>query len=518
MANVKVIAPREQKPDTLRVAAYCRVSSDSSDQLHSYATQIKSYTELIDGQEGWELVDIYADEGLTGTRMDKREDFCRMMSDCRKGRIDKVLVKSISRFARNTRDCLASLRELSRLGVTVKFEKENIDTGTLTTELMVSVSGSLAQEESISISKNLRMSYRRRMERGEYATNNAPLGYKLAGGCLLETNQEEADIVKWIFASYLSGMSSKEIALRLTGQGICTPTGKVGWRDQSVRYILTNEKYLGDARCQKNYTTDAFPFTIKRNCGEHDQYYVENLHQPLVSRDDFKRVQHLIQQRAQRVHCDRESPMLAQRILCGICNATFTCRAAKNGLVTWCCRTHDSRASACPVGRIPETEIYAAFVRMYNKLRQNDGILFQPALRQLNDLNTALQRDNPAMLEVNRAIAETAEQSHKISKLRSNRLLDADACAVKLTEIDARMTQLRSERRKLLKNDDIQDTIDALRQTADIICDGPDRLEGFDEALFDEIVEKIIAESQTKIRFRLHGGIELTEQLREAGR
>ena len=153
-ASVKVIPPKTAQPEHLRVAAYCRVSSDSDDQLHSYAAQIREYTEQINGHAGWELVDVYADEGLTGTSMDKREDFNRMLADCRKGRIDKVLVKSISRFARNTRDCLASLRELSRLGVSVRFEKENIDTETLTTELMVSVSASLAQQESISISQN----------------------------------------------------------------------------------------------------------------------------------------------------------------------------------------------------------------------------------------------------------------------------------------------------------------------------------------------------------------------------
>ena len=157
-ANVTYIPPKAAKPEALRVAAYCRVSSDSSDQLHSYATQIKAYTEQIGA---------HADEGLTGTRMDKREDFQRLLADCRKGKVDRVLCKSISRFARNTKDCLAALRELSALGVTVYFEKENIDTGTLTSELMVSVSGALAQQESISISQNQRMSYKRRMERGE---------------------------------------------------------------------------------------------------------------------------------------------------------------------------------------------------------------------------------------------------------------------------------------------------------------------------------------------------------------
>ena len=243
-SNVIIIPPSESKPDTLRVAAYCRVSSDSSDQLHSYAAQIRKYTAEIGSHEDWELVDIYADEGLTGTRMDKREDFNRMLSDCRKGRIDKVLVKSVSRFARNTKDCLAALRELMSLGVTVYFEKENINTETLTTELMVSVSGALAQQESISISQNQRISYKRRMERGEFITCTAPLGYRLVNGKNLEIIPEEAKLIRWIFESYLSGHSTKWIAARMTEQGIPTTWNRGVWHEQVIRKILANEKYI----------------------------------------------------------------------------------------------------------------------------------------------------------------------------------------------------------------------------------------------------------------------------------
>ena len=517
MANVKVIAPREKKPDTLRVAAYCRVSSNSSDQLHSYATQIKSYTESIGGHEGWELVDIYADEGLTGTRMDKREDFNRMMADCRKGKIDKVLVKSISRFARNTRDCLAALRELSRLGVTVKFEKENIDTGTLTTELMVSVSGSLAQEESISISKNQRMSYQRRMEKGEFITCYAPYGYRVQGKDLV-VNPEEATVVQWIFNRFLNGWSTDQIADHLSQRRVPTGFGKGKWYNSPIRYILKNEKYLGDSLCQKYYTPEVLPFVCKINHGERDQYYVENTHQAIIDPQTFQKAESLLRMKAGHTVEGKRVYPLTLKIICGKCGTVFSRRATSSGHVSWVCRTHDRKATSCPMGRIPEAEIFTAFVRMYNKLHQNERLLLQPALRQLDDLNTALQRDNPAMLEVNRAIAETAEQSHKISKLRSAGLLDADACAVKFTEIDAWMTQLRGERRRLLKNDDIQDVIDALCRTADIIRDGPEWLEVFDEELFDELVERIVAESKTCIRFCLRGGIELREQLREVGR
>lgn len=251
MAEVQVIPPKAVRPDTLRVAAYCRVSSDSADQLHSYAAQIRAYTQAINAHDGWDLVDIYADEGLTGTRMDKREDFNRLMADCRKGKIDKIVVKSISRFARNTRDCLATLRELSALGVTVKFEKENIDTGTLTSELMVSVSASLAQEESISISKNQRMSYQRRMERGEFITCSAPFGYQIVDGKNLAIVEDQAEIVKWIFAAYLKGYSSEWIARELSENGPAPLHGGQIWHQQTIRKMLTNEKYIGDALCQK---------------------------------------------------------------------------------------------------------------------------------------------------------------------------------------------------------------------------------------------------------------------------
>ena len=242
MANITIIPPERAKADTLRVAAYCRVSTDAKEQELSYASQIRNYTELISQHDGWELVDIYADEAVSGTKMDKREDFNRLLADCRKGRIDRVLVKSISRFSRNTRDCLAALRELTRLGVTVQFEKENIDTGTLTTELMVSVSGSLAQQESISISENMRMSYRRRMERGEFITSKPPYGYRLVNKRNLEIVPEEAEVIRWIFDAYLSGRSAGWIVNELTRRGTCDRKGRVHWTTREIYYWLSNEK------------------------------------------------------------------------------------------------------------------------------------------------------------------------------------------------------------------------------------------------------------------------------------
>ena len=517
MANVKVIPLRDKAPDILRVAAYCRVSSDSSDQLHSYAAQIRNYTNEISKHDGWQLVDVYADEGLTGTRMDQREDFKRLLSDCRKGRIDKVLVKSISRFSRNAKDCLAALRELTALGVSVYFEKENLNTETLTTELMVSVSSALAQQESISIAENQRISYQRRMERGEFITCKAPFGYRIKDGKNLEIIPEEAEQVRWIFNAYLNGRSLAWIAERMTKKGFRTTDGRPYWQETTVHYLLTNEKYMGDSLCQKTFTL-GFPFVGKRNHGERDQYYTEHSHPAIITKEVFNKARDLRLRRAQRTYKRKETYPLTLKIVCGSCGTPFTRRATKSGYISWSCRKHDDRAADCPVGRIAETELYAAFVRMYNKLRRHEGIILKPDLAQLDDLNDALQRGNPAMLAINKAIADASEQSYKISTLQTRGLLDADACTARLRDINVKLTELRRERWRLLKNEDIEEVIEALRQTADLIRNGPERLGSFDEVLFADLVEKIIAESKTCVRFRLYGGIELTEQLREAGR
>lgn len=512
MAEVQVIPPKAVRPDTLRVAAYCRVSSDSADQLHSYAAQIRAYTQAINAHDGWDLVDIYADEGLTGTRMDKREDFNRLMADCRKGKIDKIVVKSISRFARNTRDCLATLRELSSLGVTVKFEKENIDTGTLTSELMVSVSASLAQEESISISKNQRMSYQRRMERGEFITCKAPFGYKIVNGKELEIIPEEAHYVKWIFDMYLSGASMEWIAEQMTNTGLLTSDGGHQWYSSTIAYMLTNEKYMGDSLCQKTFA-NAFPFTKQVNRGERDQYYVEHSHPAIISKDIFEKAQALLQRKGQRIDLQRERTPLSKKMTCGFCGSTLVRRISKAGYVSWVCRKHDRKAADCPNGRISEDSIHAAFLRMYRKLRTHDGIVLAPVLRQMETLSDALHRGNPAMLAVNTAIATASEQSYHLTKLHTAGLLDKAALSAKQAGLNAKLTELRRERRKLLCNEDIDEQVDAIRLTIDTIRNGPETLSSFDEILFTKLVERIVVDTQSTIRFQLYGGFEFQETL-----
>ena len=513
--NVTIIPPSEDRPAILRVAAYCRVSTDSDDQATSYASQIRSYTELISQHEGWELVDIYADEAVSGTKTDKREDFNRLLADCRKGKIDRVLVKSISRFSRNTKDCLAALRELMRLGVTVQFEKENIDTGTLTTELMVSVSGSLAQQESMSISQNIRMGYRRRMERGEFIASSPPYGYRNAGGGRLEIVPEEAEVIRWVFESYLNGQGIVTIAEEMNRRGVPKKHGEAAWIPYAVACWLRNEKYTGNTLCQKTFTT-GFPYISVKNRGEVDQFYIENSHPAIISQEIFDKVQALRKKKKAPASAPSKFP-LTRKMICGKCGATFYRTVDRHGANNWVCSGHKdgnrNGKGACPNLSVRERDIYTAFIRMYNKLRLHEGIILRPALDQMEALESAVQRENPAMLEVNRAIAQATEQNYKISKLRASGLLDADACAAKLAALDAQLTQLRAKRRRLLRNDDISEMADALRQTVETLHQGPEQLDEFDEELFNEMVEKIAVDIDHVLRFRLRGGFDVAEPL-----
>ena len=221
MANVTYIAPvkAENTMHKIRCAAYCRVSSSSDDQLHSYAAQVKFYSEKFIDSETEELVDIYADEGITGTSAEKRTEFQRLIRDCKRGKIDRIYAKSLSRFARNTKDCLNTVRLLRELGISIYFEKENIDTAKTSDELMITVMGSLAQEESTSISQNMRWSVRKRMENGTYKTPSIPYGYIMKNG-KLEIDPPKAEIIKKIFYMFLNNNGVIEIAKELERQGI----------------------------------------------------------------------------------------------------------------------------------------------------------------------------------------------------------------------------------------------------------------------------------------------------------
>ena len=249
MAEITIIPAKNHADEIVRTAAYARVSSDSEDQLNSFAAQIRYYTELLQNSTDAVFVDMYADQGITGTSAAKRTEFQRLMSDCRKGKIDRILTKSISRFARNTKDSLEAVRELKTLGISVYFEKENIDTGEISSEMMLAIYSQFAQEESMSISRNVRMGFQKRMADGSYVPSAVPFGYIRENGKFV-IDKEKAEIVRGIFSDYLNGVSAEWLA------------EKYRVKLATVKYVLTNEKYTGDSIFHKWYTTDTLPFDV----------------------------------------------------------------------------------------------------------------------------------------------------------------------------------------------------------------------------------------------------------------
>lgn len=281
-----------------RVAAYCRVSTDKEQQEHSFETQKEMYTEMIMMKPNWQMAGIYADEGITGTIAKKRPDFMRMIEDCRKGKIDIIITKSVSRFSRNNLDFLLYVRELKELGIPIIFEKEGINTLQVSSELLITLFSGLSQAESESISMNVKIGKRQSLKNG-----NVPfcyksfLGYKKGADGKPEIVPEEAKIITRIYTEYLAGKSLNDIAKSLITDGIYTPTGKTQWTSKVVLSILSNEKYKGDALLQKTYIVDCISKKMKKNNGELPMYYVENNHPAIIDRSMFDRVQEEISRR-----------------------------------------------------------------------------------------------------------------------------------------------------------------------------------------------------------------------------
>lgn len=324
MPTVTIIQPTisEEQNHKLRCAAYCRVSSDSEDQLNSFMAQTRYYEKAFENSETELLVDIYADEGITGTREDKRDEFQRMISDCRKGKIDRIYTKSISRFARNAKDCLTNIRELKSLGITVLFEKENIDTADMTDEMMITIMGGLAQEESTSISQNLRWSIKKRMENGTIKMCKAAFGYKLVNGELV-LKEDEAEIVRKIFEWYLSGAGTTQIANKLNSMAVEKYGKECHWISGTVCTMLKNEKYIGDQLFQKQYTTNVLPYKRVYNRGEHTKYYYSQRHKPIITKEVFYKVQKILNEQ-KKAHKGFQHNIFSKKIYCGRSAGQFT--------------------------------------------------------------------------------------------------------------------------------------------------------------------------------------------------
>ena len=494
--------------EKLRVAAYCRVSSDSDDQLNSFLAQVRHYTAYIGQSPEWELADIYADEGLTGTRMDKRDEFNRLMADCQKGQIDLVLVKSTSRFARNTMEFLEALRELRQLGVTVWFENENMRTDKLANETMLALSGVKAQQESISISQNQRWSCQKRMQNGTFIASSAPYGYRLVDGELVIV-EEEATIVRQIFDWYLSGLGRMAIADRLNQMQAPKQNGVGKWYINTVSYILSNERYAGNALFQKEYTTETLPFQKKRNCGEVARYYVETTNSPILTPGIYEAAQQLAVLKKREPALETANPF-HQKIHCSYCGRLYKRRLIQ-GKTYWECHGHSEDRTACPAQLLLEADVRVAFVRLADKLRVYRADVLGSTIELLEELYMKADGRQAKIGGINRQVAELREQEKLLTQLKSKGYIESEDYIAQTGELERKTTELMVQRRRLLGEDDDSTAIAEIREVSDVLAGLSGPVTEFDEQLFNDTVSEIRMENPVTCRFVLRGGLVLTE-------
>ena len=511
MPTVTVIQPTitEEKNRIIRCAAYCRVSSDSEDQLNSFMAQLKYYENFLADSETETLVNVYADEGITGTREDKREEFQRMMSDCRKGKIDRIYTKSISRFARNTRDCLTNVRELKSLGITIFFEKESIDTANMTDEMMITIMGGLAQEESTSISQNMRWSIQKRMQNGTYKIARPPFGFDIVNN-ELTINEEQAQIVNQIFNWYISGRGLQKIADILNEKNIPSNQLKGKWTADVVKYILKNERYTGNAVFQKNYVTETLPHVKKRNYGEKQKYYVANTNPSIIEKSVFETVQKILKERYRPYLNDGH--LLSGRIFCAECGTAYRFKKCREKSY-WTCRRHDIKSELCKNGRIPENDIYAAFVRLYNKLMYNYKQILVPLHTELQNLKLRKFSGNKNIMDIHKEIAKLKEQTHVLARLKTKGFLDNAKYLEQTSEISAKINKLQSELKKITRSDDEDETIEQLEMLIEYFEGTENPINEFEESVFEFLIEKIAVINQTELEFQIIWGLKFKEKI-----
>ena len=379
----RVQFPDAQKVKLLRTAAYARVSSGKDTMLHSLSAQVSYYNNLIQSNPEWLFCGVYADEALTGTK-DNRENFQKLLSECRAGRIDLVITKSISRFARNTVTLLETIRELKEIGVDVFFEEQNIHSLSADGELLLTILASYAQEESYSASENQKWRIRKDFEQGRVGSITM-LGYKRNRDGVLEIVPEEAKIVRLIFNSYLSGMGKLAIANKLFEMNIPTKGGGL-WTAESIRRILTNEKYCGDLLLQKSFRNNHIEKKKTANRGDLPQYFAEDAHEPIIEKSVFLAVQKRLQERKERFTPTKSTTVVypfTGKIKCQCCGKNYRRKTTPTGIV-WCCATYNTRGKKyCPKSKqIPENTLISVCCEVLG-LQEFDADIFENQINKI---------------------------------------------------------------------------------------------------------------------------------------
>ena len=503
-----------------RVAAYARVSTDSDEQLSSYEAQVAFYTQHIKSNPEWEFVNVYTDEGISGTNTRKREGFNRMVEDALNGNIDLILTKSISRFARNTVDTLTTIRKLKEKKVEVYFEKENIYTLDAKGEVMLTIMSSLAQEESRSISENVTWGKRKSMADGKFslAYKNF-LGYEKGEDGFPKIVEEEAKIVRQIYSWFLEGRTIRAIADSLTQQGIPTPRRKTKWSVSTVTSILTNEKYKGDALLQKTYTADYLTKSVKKNHGEVPQYYIEDSHPAIIDPETFELVQNEIKRRRPHRHqLHRNSPFTA-KIICSDCGGFYGRKVwhsnSKYKKLIWRCNHKYEQDMVCSTPNLTEEEIKAAFIKAFNQVlgeKQQHIKRFEALLPILADTSKLDEQLQAAQAEHSRLMNDLRlfmdeNTLHVQDQVEYNRKFTekSQLCEAKEAEIGNLEKQLleQSGRKELIKR-----CLEEIRECGKILTE-------FDVNLWNSMVESVTISHNKTFGFLFRDGTRIAVRLPE---
>ncbi len=509
--KVITIAPIKSANEKLRVAAYCRVSTDSNDQLNSFHAQVRYYTDYIRLNEHMRLVDIYADEGFTGTSIEKRPEFKRLIADVKAKKLDRVLVKSVTRFARNALECIETVRLFKSNGVSVYFENDNIDTEQMNSEMILYIKSAFAQGEALSASRRMALSARSKMAEGTYNLPNAPYGYKLCGGSLV-IEPKEAEHVKKIYELYLSGMGEHVIAKYMNEH-----YPDRAWSKGTVWLILSNERYIGDCLLQKSYSPMTLPLRNVPNKGELPKYYYTGTHEPIISEEDFRKVQELRVKR-QETYCREEGnkavgEFFYGKVSCRRCGWLYK-RQLKKGKTFWYCSKKGNTEEKCSAPGIFDVDLRRAFIHVFNRLKQNERVIVHDALLQLQTLRLKQNGTSEELADIDREVSRLSEQNSIYAKLFAQGALDEITYYGKTDKLKNQITELRSRRMKLLSSDKRDVSIEELRKLEKRLSER-DFLLQLDEELFDEIVGKVLMEQNGTVTFAMKCGLELNIALEE---
>ena len=497
------------KPLTItrkRVAAYVRVSTNGEEQLQSFNSQKEYYQDKISANKEWALVGIYADEGITGTKTNKRDEFLRMIDDCMNGLVDIVITKSVSRFSRNLVDVLSYTRMLKAKGVTVIFEKENIDTSTMESEMQLSLISALAQNEVESLSQNVSLGVQMKMSRGELMGFNGCLGYDYhPEDKSISVNEQEAETVRLIYDLYVQGYGAYTIAKELTRLGKVNKKGKVKWTDSGIRGILKNEKYKGDLLMGKTYTVDPISKMRLDNRGESNKYYTRNHHEPIVSEEIWNKAQEI---RESRYHTnenvsDAARTKFARKYAfssmcqCGFCGTNLTRRShhqdTQHKKPVWKCRTAANKGiENCPHSKaIDEAIIENAFLEMFQLLAENFDDVLESVLSSLED--TISKDDSTEKLKrVEKEISTLEKKRKKLTDMYLDDKISKEAYDDKYSELNRKLEKCEEERLLFSENALSQKNIANRMKTIREKLKNAEMCDEFDRLVFESIVEKVI--------------------------